>query len=161
MAKKCSKSAQNSAQKMLKLWTVTSKIFVIFLKSAFFKSVSKSFSIYGTNFRIWSCLRQKKREREKVSVLIFYYSRFHETLTTNFPNFVVKFTRLLRSSKVYYARFTTFYYVLLRVYYVYYVFYYVFYYALPPPISNPARILRTGCQVRKAVLLYKLIIDLK
>jgi hypothetical protein len=32
---------------------------------------------------------------------------------------------------------------------------------LPPPISNPARILRTGCQVRKAVLLYKLIIDLK
>ena len=32
--------------------------------------------------------------------LINVYSRFHETLTTNFPNFVAKFTRLLRSSKV-------------------------------------------------------------
>jgi hypothetical protein len=32
--------------------------------------------------------------------LVNVYSRFHETLTTNFPNFVAKFTRLLRSSKV-------------------------------------------------------------
>jgi hypothetical protein len=40
--KKCSKSTQNlkiinNAQKVLKLWTVASKIFVNFLKSAFFK----------------------------------------------------------------------------------------------------------------------------
>jgi hypothetical protein len=34
-----------------------------------------------------------------IKSLINVYSRFHETLTTNFPNFVVKFTRLLWSSQ--------------------------------------------------------------
>jgi hypothetical protein len=54
-AKKCSKSAQN-LKIVLKLWTVTSNIFVKFLKSAFLKS---------------GVVYDKKREREKVSVLIF------------------------------------------------------------------------------------------
>ena len=38
-------------------------------KSAFFKLCFHILlQLYGTNVRIWSCLRQKKREREKVSV---------------------------------------------------------------------------------------------
>ena len=35
-----------------------------------------------------------------IKSLINVYSRFHETFTINFPNFVANFTRLLRSSKV-------------------------------------------------------------